>query len=367
MEAPSNENEYTNSENEDNVSLLSSQTFARIDPNSLSKKLDPQVDSLIQIERISITKPQTKQIHSDSEPESSPALLTSKFIDSKSNSPVNQVPEQHVINGNINFLLESSNAFKQASIKLNQDGPNSHFLDPLFPANTDSIVGFSHTSREHYDNNTVWLRPNLFGFQNSGVTVYNDLNFATIQQGKIGDCYFLAACCSLAQTPKRLSKLFLTGKHWQQNGLHAVALNLNGFWEEVLVDDLFPCHNQSGWPLFTTSSDGSLWIMLLEKAWAKVHSGYFQIKTGFSREALRDLTGAPTKSFFFKKSNTKKIWKELLHAFEHGFAVCSSSFNWKKKQKKKWLLDHGLRTSHAYSVLDSFECKVKGTPDRNST
>jgi len=36
-------------------------------------------------------------------------------------------------------------------------------------------------------------------------------------------------------------------------------------------------------------------VLVLEKAWAKLFKSYAKIESGFSREALRDLTGAPTK------------------------------------------------------------------------
>ena len=38
-----------------------------------------------------------------------------------------------------------------------------------------------------------------------------------------------------------------------------------------------------------------LWVLLLEKAFAKVHGNYHNLKGGFLNEALLDLTGCPTK------------------------------------------------------------------------
>jgi calpain-15 len=36
-----------------------------------------------------------------------------------------------------------------------------------------------------------------------------------------------------------------------------------------------------------------LWVLLLEKAYAKKYGAYDKIEAGFTNEALRDLTGAP--------------------------------------------------------------------------
>lgn len=46
-------------------------------------------------------------------------------------------------------------------------------------------------------------------------------------------------------------------------------------------------------PAFSDSIDGGLWVILLEKAWAKVYKSYKKISGGLCLEALHDLTGAP--------------------------------------------------------------------------
>ena len=45
-------------------------------------------------------------------------------------------------------------------------------------------------------------------------------------------------------------------------------------WEHVLVDDRFPCDAGSGKPLFTSPKGEELWVLLLEKAFAKFCGGY---------------------------------------------------------------------------------------------
>lgn len=50
----------------------------------------------------------------------------------------------------------------------------------------------------------------------------------------------------------------------------------------------------SGRAAFLSSTDGSVWAALLEKAWAKVHGSYQGAARGYFGDTLRDLTGAPT-------------------------------------------------------------------------
>jgi hypothetical protein len=55
---------------------------------------------------------------------------------------------------------------------------------------------------------------------------------------------------------------------------------------------MFPC-SQNGGPIFSKPFNNDIWVMLLEKMYAKVYGGYRNIDFGFSTDALKDLTGAP--------------------------------------------------------------------------
>jgi hypothetical protein len=46
--------------------------------------------------------------------------------------------------------------------------------------------------------------------------------------------------------------------------------------------------------LYAKPIDGDISVMLLEKAYAKMYGGWSNIHLGFSCDALRDLSGAPT-------------------------------------------------------------------------
>jgi len=65
----------------------------------------------------------------------------------------------------------------------------------------------------------------------------------------------------------------------------------------------------------------------LEKAWAKVHGGYFNINAGLTREALRDLTGASCVTYFTNeyKNNIDQLWKILVDSYKKGYIMTTGS------------------------------------------
>ena len=64
-----------------------------------------------------------------------------------------------------------------------------------------------------------------------------------------------------------------------------MRLNYNGTWKVVTIDDFFPCYLHGG-PIFTYGNGNELWVMLVEKAYAKVHGTYYNLCGGQVKHAL---------------------------------------------------------------------------------
>lgn len=47
-----------------------------------------------------------------------------------------------------------------------------------------------------------------------------------------------------------------------------------GEWKEIIIDDKFPCFNEERGPCFTKGNGSELWVLILEKAWAKLYGSY---------------------------------------------------------------------------------------------
>ena len=99
----------------------------------------------------------------------------------------------------------------------------------------------------------------------------------------------------------------------------------------MYIDDFFPCTGSYGGPAFTRANGNEIWVLILEKAWAKIHGSYERIEAGLCRDAFRDLTGAPTKSVLTEaEDHPGKINPDLIRQLEIAF-----------NKKNKFLLTAG--------------------------
>jgi calpain-15 len=93
---------------------------------------------------------------------------------------------------------------------------------------------------------------------------------------------------------KLIENLFIT-KEVNDEGIYWLRFFKNGEWEEIVVDDYFPCYPKGG-PIFSYNTNNELWLLLLEKAYAKLHGSYGNLLEGTPIEAFYDLTGLPCTS-----------------------------------------------------------------------
>lgn len=76
----------------------------------------------------------------------------------------------------------------------------------------------------------------------------------------------------MAEFPELIHAIFLNGKQQQAEqevGLYTLLLYKNGVRQVVKIDDYFPCTPTEG-PVYSRGNGSELWVMLLEKAYAKV-------------------------------------------------------------------------------------------------
>ena len=135
-------------------------------------------------------------------------------------------------------------------------------------------------------------------------------------------------------------------------GIYGVRFCKNGEYKDVIVDDKFPCFN--GEPAFSKAHGDELWVLILEKAWAKIHGSYERIEAGFAENVLRDLSGAPSEVVH---NDDEQLWEKLLKSEKSGYLMAASAGS--TKASKELLEKLGLIGNHSYGVLDIKELKLK--------
>ena len=129
-----------------------------------------------------------------------------------------------------------------------------------------------------------------------------------IRQGLIPCNHLDSALSSLAEKYNLIKRLFKT-EYYNDNGIYQVKLCINGEWTTIVIDDYFPCIPLSS-PLVTRSQSNELWILILEKALAKVFDCYYNLTCINISDYLLTLTGCP--SFSYNIENVQNEEKKEL-------------------------------------------------------
>ena len=79
-----------------------------------------------------------------------------------------------------------------------------------------------------------------------------------------------------------------------ENGIYALTMYNSGRKITVVVDDYIACREGQSIPAFTKGNGCELWVLLAEKAYAKIHGSFKRIVSGKAYIAMADLTGAPS-------------------------------------------------------------------------
>ena len=73
-------------------------------------------------------------------------------------------------------------------------------------------------------------------------------------------------------------------KEKNNEGIYRVRFCKNGTWVTVTIDDYFPCYPVgeygAGTPIFSRTKGNELWVIILEKAYAKLHGSYCLLEDG---------------------------------------------------------------------------------------
>ena len=185
---------------------------------------------------------------------------------------------------------------------------------------------------------------------------YDKIEKEDIIQGNLGNCYFLSAIASLSKYPNLIEKLFFFKEKSEEN-CYGCYFRINGIWKLVLVDDFIPCYSSIYEKNFAFShtNGNELWVILLEKAWAKLNGNYARIIGGDPHEIFEVLTNAYCEKFLFKNEGEEKIWLKYKNAQEKGFLMTAGT----SCDEELPIEEMGLVPGHAYSIIKVKEVTTK--------
>eukprot|EP01017_Pseudomicrothorax_dubius_P043528 TRINITY_DN7268_c0_g4_i1.p1 TRINITY_DN7268_c0_g4~~TRINITY_DN7268_c0_g4_i1.p1 ORF type:complete len:818 (-),score=145.97 TRINITY_DN7268_c0_g4_i1:98-2551(-) len=234
------------------------------------------------------------------------------------------------------------------------------FIDPEFPPIEQSVFGIDFDPST-YETLIHWRRPYDFVEQMDPTTGYAEprifdetIEPSDVKPGALANTWFICAVAILAERPPLIDRLFIT-KELNPQGVYRLKLCKNGEWITVTVDDYFPCYPQGG-PIYTRNHGSELWMLLLEKAYAKVHGSYFSLQDGLCQEALSDLTGCPVETIYFEDEayadliKTGKLWDMLKRCEEEGFLLSTTVIGDEKGPDIQ-----GLHQNFTYAILQVVE------------
>lgn len=291
--------------------------------------------------------------------------------------------------GQVNADLAEMRKLKEHNSKITNENrlvkasriKSKMYTDTTFPPTTRSLIRPGIDSEPDAclkrPDTVAWRRPQdyLPKEWHSKIRLWSKISPTDIDQGQLGDCYYLCAIAALAEYTAPIKGIF-KNHHWcyvrsqeHKYGALRVNLNISGWWRTIIIDSYLPSVQLL--PCFARNRHhpNELWVSYLEKAYAKAFGSYQAIVAGFPWQALEDLTGFPAYSFddrwkeaqtdskvrdkLFESLNRWNEKKYLLSIATPGEGKLTMAGRQLSTNEAKVLFDKaGLGAGHAYSVLD---------------
>jgi len=264
-------------------------------------------------------------------------------------------------------LFDPDQDYKKLKRKCRKSG--KLFEDSKFPASSNLLTGdtrsqerFQYLGRSWDSQEIKWLRPQeickLQDAEMSPELFVGNRDRFDINQGEIGDCWFLSALSTLAENEFFLQKVIPAGQGFTKNyhGIFRFRFYRFGEWEEIVIDDRLPTRN--GKLIYLRSKEtNEFWSPLLEKAYAKLYGSYAALEGGVSIDAAVDFSGGIPQVLKLENISTKEEETQLFHQLEvvsANGAMISTSVG---RQYRSEAESKGLESKHAYTITKVVDVK----------
>ncbi|GAA6622226.1 C2 family cysteine protease [Scytonema sp. NUACC26] len=172
--------------------------------------------------------------------------------------------------------------------------------------------------------------------QASGSLFQNGVSYQDVNQGALGDCYFMAGLAEVAlHSPSKIQSMFTDNG----DSTYTVRFYNNGVADYVTVDKYLPITSSGTFAYaqqaksnggYYNDSSNELWVALAEKAYAQVNesgwigqdntNSYLGIESGFDNKVITHITGR-------NASSSSLDFNSMVNAYKAGNLMGVSSYN----------------------------------------
>jgi len=176
---------------------------------------------------------------------------------------------------------------------------------------------------------------------------------ATIRQGAVGDCSFLAAICVLAHNEDGRA-LLKSAIRETDDGIYEVRMYYEGKYVNIEIDDWVPTGQKN--KLIVAYSEGEMWVTLLEKAFVTIMGGSYDVCGSNPNTDAYHITGWVPETLVLSEissQDAEEAWNSLVYG---KLIACLGTMKiGDVTHDKEWeegvSVSTGLVEDHAYSIL----------------
>ena len=235
------------------------------------------------------------------------------------------------------------------------------FIDQLFPPITESLLDkkIKTAQVEKINIHEVTWKKIVDIYPNASLTVFPEdsksshlvINYLE-NKGYLFEQYthfYHAVSLLVERFPRIIPQLFKT-KNFNLEGYYELYVYTNGEFRIVIVDDYFPIVKGTNSLRFAKPNDGEMWLLLLEKAFAKVHGGYASLLSCNMAQVLQAFTGFPVERINLFDMDVEDTENVIRLNKNDNVISCTPS----DKGTTVGLLRH-----NAYQLVDLFDIRAK--------
>ncbi len=185
-------------------------------------------------------------------------------------------------------LIMQSDSYRQ-QVQLCRDRKGM-FEDQHFPCEPRSVWTDPRRPKASCPPIVAWKRPKELTrpFKCRPQLFLDGADPGDVEQGSLGNCWFLGALSILATKVGHLRRLNVESDF--EIGLHVFHFFRNRTWIKVVIDDRLPVTHGDQLVFGRCKNPGEFWVPLMEKAYAKLIGSYQAMEGGIESDALVDLT-----------------------------------------------------------------------------